>query len=310
MNIKQAINKVNHHFSKFPKRACIWHSNENVKWNFLINCKNSESCFDSLDLEDSKYCANIKWWRDCYDINRWGRYSELCYEASAIWENTLKVLFSEACWNWVSDTLYSLFCCNNCSNLFWCIWLKQKSYCIFNKQYTKEEYEKIVPQIIEHMQKTWEWWEFFPIELSPFAYNETTAQDYYPLTKEQCLDKWYKWKDEDDQIPNVEKVIPAKKLPDNIKDIPDDILNWAIKCEVSKRPFKLIPQELKFYRKHNIPVPHLHPDERHKARMKLRNPRKLFDRQCVKCEKDIQTTYSPDRSEIVYCEECYLKEVY
>jgi CxxC-x17-CxxC domain-containing protein len=44
--------------------------------------------------------------------------------------------------------------------------------------------------------------------------------------------------------------------------------------------------------------------------MKLRNPRKLFDRKCDKCGKDIKTTYAPDRPEIVYCEECYEKEIY
>jgi len=30
-------------------------------------------------------------------------------------------------------------------------------YCILNKQYSKEEYEELVPKIIEHMQKTGEW---------------------------------------------------------------------------------------------------------------------------------------------------------
>ena len=31
--------------------------------------------------------------------------------------------------------------------------------------------------------------EFFPAELSPFFYNETTAQEYFPLTKEAPLVK-------------------------------------------------------------------------------------------------------------------------
>jgi hypothetical protein len=31
--------------------------------------------------------------------------------------------------------------------------LKNKSYCILNKQYTKEEYEKLVSKIIEKMMK-------------------------------------------------------------------------------------------------------------------------------------------------------------
>jgi len=44
--------------------------------------------------------------------------------------------------------------------------------------------------------------------------------------------------------------------------------------------------------------------------MKLRNPRKLYTRNCDKCGKEIQTTYAPERPEIVYCENCYNKEVY
>lgn len=44
--------------------------------------------------------------------------------------------------------------------------------------------------------------------------------------------------------------------------------------------------------------------------MALRNPRKLWKRQCGKCGKEIQTTYSPERPETVYCEGCYLSVVY
>jgi hypothetical protein len=104
-------------------------------------------------------------------------------------------------------------------------------------------------------------------------------------------------------------------LPEDITKIPDDILNRAIECEVRSTMglnplFKIIPQELEFYRKHNLPIPRRHPDQRHLDRMALRNPRKLFDRKCDKCNKDIKTTYSPDRKEIVYCESCYEKEVY
>jgi hypothetical protein len=54
-------------------------------------------------------------------------------------------------------------------------------------------------------------------------------------------------------------------------------------CEVSGKPFRIIKQELEFYRKHNLPIPHRHPDVRHTDRMKLRNPRKLRDRKCNKC---------------------------
>jgi len=199
-----------------------------------------------------------------------------------------------------------------------------------------------------------EWGEFFPPSLSPFGYNETVAMEYYPLTKEEALSKGFNWSDYEPPPPKVEKILnqeQMKKLPDNIKDIPDDILNWALTCEVTNKPYRIIKQELQFYREHNLPIPRRHPDQRHKDRMALRNPRKLWNRQCdcrnpkrkhssvilsgakeshgiacltgkqvtppsgtrndeQRCSNTFQTTYAPDRPEIVYCEDCYLKEVY
>jgi hypothetical protein len=37
--------------------------------------------------------------------------------------------------------------------------------------------------------------EFLPIEFSPFGYNATTAQEYFPLTKEEAILKNYNWKE-------------------------------------------------------------------------------------------------------------------
>ena len=224
--------------------------------------------------------------------------------------------------------LYSDNCLNNSRNCFGCIGLKNNDeYCILNKQYTKEEYETLVPKIIEHMMKTGEWGEFFPSSMSPFGYNETVAMEYYPISPPLTppyqgggeevppltrgrLGGGFNWSTYESPPPKVDKVIPADKLPSNIEDIPDDILNWAIECEVTKKPFRIIQQELGFYRKHHLPIPRRHPDQRHLDRMQLRNPRKLYERTCDKCHKQIQTTYAPERPEIVYCETCYNKEVY
>jgi hypothetical protein len=172
-----------------------------------------------------------------------------------------------------------------------------------------------VPKIIEHMctnvinhVSMSEFGEFFPSSISPFAYNETNAQEYFPLTKEEAISKNYKWLDEKD-IVKCEKEIPAHLLPKNIEDVPDDILNWAVICKKSGRPFKIVKLELDFYSKYKLGVPHLHPDERHKKRLNLRNSRKLWKRNCMKCNAEIQTTYSFKREEIIYCEGCYLKEI-
>ncbi len=154
-----------------------------------------------------------------------------------------------------------------------------------------------------------EWGEFFPASLSPFGYNETVAQEYFPLEKEEAKKQNFNWSDYEAPFPQVEKIIPANKLPEDITKIPDDILNWAIECEISGKPFRIIKQELYFYRKHSLPIPKRHPDVRHMDRMKMRNPRKLFERKCDCCRKDMITTYSPERPERVYCEECYNREV-
>jgi hypothetical protein len=246
---------------------------------------------------------------DCYDYDIWGENSSLIYEVHCSWK-TKNVLFSNVIW-WGNNLIYCDNCMNNSKNCFWCIWLKNnEEYCILNKQYTEEEYNKTVPKIIEKMKQDNEWGEFFLSSMSPFWYNETTANDYFPLKKEEAIKDRYNWSDYESPIPNVERIIPANKLPENISDIPANILNWAIECEVTKKPFRIIKQELEFYRKHNLPIPRKHPDQRHLDRMKLKNPRKLFDRKCDKCWIDMKTTYSPNRKEIVYCEDCYNKEVY
>ena len=79
---------------------------------------------------------------------------------------------------------------------------------------------------------------------------------------------------------------------------------------MTKKPFKVIKQELVFYIENHLPIPTKHPDQRHKERMALRNPRELHERICPECKKQMITTYGPERPEKVVCEECYRKLVY
>ena len=209
----------------------------------------------------------------------------------------------------VSDSLFC-FQCNDVKDCFGCVGLRKAQYCVFNKQYTKERYENIVSAILETMQSQNAWGSFLPTAMSPFGYNETVAQEYFPQTKEEIVQRGWIWNDYESPLPKVTKTIPGTDLPDAIDTIPDDILNWAIVCETTDKPFKVIKQELDFYRRMKLPVPRKHPDQRHKERMALRNPRKLWNRECAKCQKQITTSYAPERPEIVVCEECYLKEVY
>jgi len=281
---------------------------EDVSGDYLTSCSRADHCFNSFDLQDAKFVENSPGGsRDVMDISGC-THTQFAYELVSV------AYGYEVSWCITSHIglKNSLYCvsCHSGNNLFGCIGMKKGQYCLLNKQYGKEEYEKLVPKVIAHMQSTKEWGEFFPLCLSPFAYNETVAQEYFPLSKQEAASRDSNWRDTVDEMPEVKKTIPAAKLPDSIESIPDDILNWAITCETTKRPFRIIKQELEFYRKMKLPIPHFHPDERHKRRMALRNPRILWQRKCAKCRKEIQTTYAPERPERVYCEECYLKEVY
>ena len=294
---------------KLPHVCMRQTMSENCTGNEFIECRNCGLSYDLKRCEDVKFCFRVFDAKNSYDLSKCGITGlELCYELMNAGYGSSHVLFCHAS----KSAMDAYYCehCYSCSDCFGCIGLRHKHHCILNKQYTKEEYNDLVPKIIAKMRADGEWGEFFPVTMSPFAYNETVAQEYFPLTKEEVLERGWKWRDQTDELPKVEKIIPAAQLPDSIDDIPGDILNWAIECEATKRPFKIIKQELEFYRQMRLPVPRFHPDERHRRRMALRNPRKLWNRQCAKCQQPIATSYSPERPEIVYCESCYLAAVY
>jgi hypothetical protein len=275
---------------------------QNVSGSHIYNSKNTFHSFFSDRCEDCAYCMQVVDLKDCYD-NNYTEENELCYEYLGMYgtKNTFFSTFSRHTY----DVFYSEYCING-KYLFGCDGVRNKDYCILNKQYEKAEYERLKVRIIEHMKRTGEWGEFFPVSMSPFAYNETVAQEYFPLMKEDALRMGYKWKDPDKKDYQPQTVI----IPREIKDVPDNIINEILACADCGKNYKTLIQELKFYRSMRLPIPKKCPDCRHKERLALRNPHKLFSCACAKCGADIQTTYAPDRPEKVYCEECYLKEVY
>ena len=218
-----------------------------------------------------------------------------------------------------SGTLYcsNMLYCENCQNsrdCFGCVGLKGKQYCVFNKQYAKEEYDELVAKIIEHMQKTGEWGTFFPPNICPFSYNESLAYLYYPKTKDEAKTIGFKWQD-NDFAPKYDGAVyePKDDISDYIDNMTErqNILDGVIKCEVSGRPFKILPQELAFYLQQGIPIPRKHYDVRFAERFAQRNPRRLYHRKCMNegCGNEFETTYAPDRPEKVYCESCYQKSI-
>lgn len=290
-----------------PHPSCRHVHCEDCTGDFMEKCKDTRHSFDVAQLQNCAYCYDGNLGQDCVDAHSFGTGSELLYDIHAVTAGYSNIC-ANLCYN--CSAVYYCDLCNDCSNCFLCVGLRRKSYCILNRQYTKDEYESLVPTIIERMRQDGEWGEFFPSSMSPFAYNETVAQEYYPLTKDEVLKRGWQWRDQKDEIPKVDRIIPAMRLPDSINAIPNDILHWAIECSETKRPFRIVRQELDFYRTLQLPIPRQHPEVRRRQRMQSRSARKLWNRRCAQCKKEMTTTYSPDRPEIVYCEECYLKAVY
>jgi len=280
---------------------------EHCTGDFIENSRNCLDCYDINESQDSRYVTVGVQVKDNYDCSNMYIKPELAYETLGTIET-----YATAYCLFVFHSQNLLYCeyCFHCKDCFGCVGLQRKQYCVFNKQYSREEYESLVPKIIEQMKVRGEWGLYFPPSLSPFGYNESLAHEYLPLTEREARAEGFYWRNVVEKKPEVPKTILASRLPDSIDDIPDDVVHWAIVCEQTKRPFRILKQELDFYRRQKLPLPHLHPDERYDRRLALRNPRKLWKRTCGKCGQGIETTYAPKRPETVYCEECYLKEVY
>ncbi|MBI2638631.1 hypothetical protein HYW83_03510 [Candidatus Peregrinibacteria bacterium] len=276
---------------------------ENVTGDIIFNSKNCRNCYECIDSEDCLQCYTIFNAKDCFNADYDGHRGTLnfnnvaCGTAYRTWFSRFTIEASDI--EYCEHTNFS-------KNLFGCIALRHKQYCILNKQYTKETFEKLRLAIIEHMKKTNEWGRYFPKTLSLFPYNQTTASFFFPRTREQALAEGFIWKNEEahDFMPQI------YKIPDSIQDVTDGILNETLACEATGKNFRIIPQEFKFYRQQNIPIPRRHPDTRYGDRLALRNPFKIFERKCERCNASVQTTYAPERTETIYCEKCYLESVY
>jgi hypothetical protein len=144
------------------------------------------------------------------------------------------------------------------------------------------------------------------VGLSPICYNESPAGFYFPLDKEEVLARGWRWKDPDPRDYAAQNV----HLPDTISEATDGILQQTLACAQCGKNYRIIPQEIAFYRKMNIPLPRKCCDCRRGERFNMRNPRRLYLRTCAHCAKPTKTSYPPNRSERVFCIDCYLHEVY
>ncbi|MFA5773382.1 MAG: hypothetical protein WC908_01775 [Candidatus Paceibacterota bacterium] len=296
------------HFEEIAQKEAIHRENFNLKTynsdgDNLMNTKNCHNCFTISDSEDSYNCVRGMKETSNIDCNGcW--YGELSGNCAGCM-NIFALKYSA--WTQSRYSEY-LDLCLECEYCFGCVGLKKKKYCILNKQYTKESFDKLRTRIIEDMKERGEYGKFLPYSMSAGPFNFSTSFLYFPETKkEDILKLGGYWEDVSES--HIEG-IPTSELPDSIDDVPDTIITQALICPETGWRFNIAENELIFYKQNNIPLPRYHFDVRIKNNMKYTTVLTAYPYNCYYCKKNIDAYYPPEWGyKKIACEECYKQNI-
>ena len=270
---------------------------ENIEhWFFVKQVKNWRNL---IMIGGKDPCENM------YDCFQWASKMENNnYAAMAAWRWDHLVCNCTVEWSY----MYYNMLIEGCSYCLWCIGLKNKSFCILNKQYTKEERFELADKIFAQMERDWILWAFFPASMNPFYFNDTAAyliDDSF--TKEEVTKEWYLRREDEikvdipsgaevvlschpdshvlgegynwvqwDSSPSVQNDSDMKTLDDFQwfdaqweRKINPEILKKVIKDE-KWNYYRIVPMELEFLQKHGLPLPEIHWLERIKLGFKFK----------------------------------------
>jgi hypothetical protein len=287
----------------------------NVTGDYIHNCHDGVLLFDTYDAKNCSYMTDTESPIDSMDCNNYYYKPSFGYNIMGALEGSK-----------LKNSAFVFYCneveyCESCyhlSNALGCVAIRKGNYMILNREYSKEEYLELKKKIDEQMKTDPEYGQFFPARVAPFTYNEALSQDFYPLTKEVASERGFNWREMNTGTFGKE-TIKIADMPETIEEVTDDILKETLLCDTCGKNFRLIQAELEFYRKMHLPIPHQDFECRHQARMSKRNPRKLWSRSCMcsqdghdhvgACPSNFESSYSPEKQDVVYCEGCYQKEV-
>lgn len=340
-NLEKIKKEVSEFWLNFPIKYMQGIKNQNCSGEYVSNSKNVRNSYLVRGGEDLKYVhySQTTGCKDSMDATVSGINNEQIYESITCGWNSSQARFCFECWDGGFDFEYSMFCGKKANHVFGSIGVNSGDYVILNKKYSKDEFLKLRDEIRKHMDempfiddkgRIYKYGEFFPPQFSPFSYDDTITPEHFPLSKEEIISYGSSWY----EIPKTEYEVSLKSenIPDDIIDVSNDILNEIISCEKCKRAYRIITEELQFLKQNNFPIPRSCIDCRHGLRISQRNKSKLYKRRCgcdgkfssngkytntvehlhgdSECLNEFDTSYGPDRPEIIYCEKCYQQEVY
>src|SRR3989344_1759445 len=339
MGLQKAKKEAVAFSKKFPYCYLNGLFNDDVTGEYVSESKNVHFGYLVRGAKDVKYgqYLQVPGVEDSMDLTIWGEKNIRAYENSTCGLGVSNSHFLEGCWAEIIDSEYCI-ACRGIKDCFGCVGIKKKQYCIFNKQYSKEDYEALRAKIIAHIDampfvdkrgRVYTYGEFFPIEHSLIPYNVSLVNEHFPLTKEQALAEGYDWYDAPKK--EYQATMTSAQIPDAIEDVSDTITKEILECIECKQVYRIIPMELQFLRQEKLPIPRQCIDCRHNERIEMRAKAFLYPRTCEcfgkimndkgyantgthfhgddPCQIKFETAYPPEDSRIIYCLKCYWGEV-
>ncbi len=271
--------------------------------NYIENVKKCENCYFLTKHED---CVNVLFCGpDAKSfVDSLGTVGAELGISSVLPVYSYEVRFSFSV-NDCKFTDYSAYCFQ-CSDCFGCCGLVGKKYCIFNKQYTKEEYAVLKEKIIKHMEQSEEWGKMFPGYFAPNPYDESLSGYHFPISSEQ--QKQLRFRDSKTVERKPTNALSISDIPDSYSD--EDFEGKVFWDEIAQRPFQIPKEDIQFSGKLKCPLPNSY---------YMRRIQENFDwmpfsgslrrTKCAKSGKHIETSWPEEYDGRILSEEEYLKVI-
>lgn len=252
----------------------------NITWSYAV---------ESEDIEWAHFTYRISSWRNIFNV--WGFEScQNIYDVFNWWGPSLQDIYavngiainSENCYTSCHvpncNTVFYSYYLESCSFCIWCIGLQNKSYCILNKQYTKDEWELKANEIFSQMEKEDVLWDFFPGSLNPFYFNDTMGWILWNFTKDEVESEGYMWREWEIKvdIPEESDIISTNDLK-HYQSYQDE--KWLINKNILKKViqddngnyYRIVQMEYDFLSRYWLPLPEIHWLDRMKLNLWIKN---------------------------------------
>ncbi|MEK9157353.1 MAG: hypothetical protein AAB448_04495, partial [Patescibacteria group bacterium] len=293
---RSVVEQYQKQFDELLAKEGVWPENFNVNiqdssGEYLANAVHCVECFDSSDAPTNQYRCCWNYGVNDSNAYMWGSVdSTECYMCVSSPNSNQ----SKFCYR--SFRLDNCEFCMTCSDLrdcFGCIGLKKRQFCIFNKQYTEEEYWRLVDEIKCAMLDRAEYGNYLPTALSSTFVPESGAVVYGGATEEQLrLLGGQIFEADAEGATGADRIDPSKarrrdEIPDAIDDLGDEWIGVPIYDEVSKRTFTYLRPEVEHYRRLRIAPPNIHFIRRIQELSHSGQVAAFEHATCSKCQTDV-----------------------